>query len=103
MCDCYETRCAEKGCKVEIPIHISDFCLEREAFKAYCGEHLPVKRAGVTVRHLCTKNPSKRDKYSKFKKGITFYTVFKKGTKCEYDLESAVTINDAGWWEEKRI
>lgn len=30
MCDCYEEKCVHEGCKVTLPVHISDFCMERE-------------------------------------------------------------------------
>lgn len=103
MCDCYHTRCSKRGCKVEIPIHITDFCLERDTFKAYCHEHLPEKRKGVTVKHTCTKKYSGKNSHSDFKKGTTFYIAYNKGLEKDNNLEGAVSINDAGDWKETRL
>lgn len=38
MCDCYSAGCEE--CGKAIPIHIADFCTDRENVKAWCPEHI---------------------------------------------------------------
>jgi predicted nucleotidyltransferase len=41
MCDCYWEKC--KLCDTHLPVHISDFCMERDKINLYCGSHLPTK------------------------------------------------------------
>ena len=39
MCDCYWQKC--KCCETHLPVHISDFCMEREGISVFCASHLP--------------------------------------------------------------
>ncbi len=39
MCDCYSHKCEK--CDVHLPIHITDFCLERDQIRVYCDAHIP--------------------------------------------------------------
>ena len=56
MCDCYQGKCVDCGCWMQI--HIGDFCTERENIHPYC--------------HRCTKK-HKGELPSKFK---DFHLVF---------------------------
>lgn len=47
MCDCYTTKCAFKGCRIELPVHISDFCMPRKHVKVYCQRHLPEENVAI--------------------------------------------------------
>jgi hypothetical protein len=40
MCDCYEHRCDAKGCNELIPIHIGDFCTDRDNLEVLCPRHI---------------------------------------------------------------
>lgn len=104
MCDCYDTKCSGRGCKIWIPIHITDFCLPRDSFKAYCEKHIP-KKGGIIYHGLVN------DKDSDFKRKMIFGIVYNKDVKfparcchhtrkdkCEHPAEEAVTINDSGIW-----
>jgi hypothetical protein len=70
MYDCYQASCAHPKCKVNIPIHISDFCLDREDFKVYCKKHMPKMRGSVIIDCIGA------DKAEKIKKGDQFEIVF---------------------------
>jgi len=39
MCDCYSHKCEK--CDVRLPIHITDFCVERDEIRVYCDAHIP--------------------------------------------------------------
>jgi len=39
MCDCYWQKC--ECCETHLPVHISDFCMEREGISVFCASHLP--------------------------------------------------------------
>lgn len=40
MCDCYWEKCS--ACEISgLPVHIADFCMERESIEVYCAQHLP--------------------------------------------------------------
>ncbi len=44
MCDCYNHQCADKNCKTDIDMHLSDFDTERNEIKVYCSSHIPIER-----------------------------------------------------------
>ena len=115
MCDCYSEKCAKKGCPTYIPIHISDYCLDRDDFKAYCPEHIP-KKKGILILTCIKQNED--DKYSMAKEGMSFGIEYKKkvkfpapcchdgkdygfGKRCLHAKKEAVSINDAGEWRQR--
>jgi hypothetical protein len=45
MCDCYSHKCAHRGCRERIPMHLEDFLTLRREIRVYCGKHLPTDRS----------------------------------------------------------
>jgi hypothetical protein len=43
MCDCYEHKCDHEKCDEMIPIHIGDFCTDRDNLEVLCHRHAPYK------------------------------------------------------------
>ena len=41
MCDCYQHKCDDKKCNEYIPIHIGDFCTDRDNLEVLCPRHMP--------------------------------------------------------------
>ena len=122
MCDCYWQTCNHKGCKVEIPIHITDFALEREVVFAYCKKHEPKNK--IRVKYTCTDKGRKDKKNPYIKQGAVYFFTYsdeilfpikrksllndetRKKLKLpeydEYDLKIA-SPNDSGEWKEEVI
>jgi len=47
MCDCYQAPC--EVCGKPLPIHIADFCTDRENVKVWCHEDIDKSNAGSTI------------------------------------------------------
>jgi len=42
MCDCYDEKCHENGCKEILPVHLGDYETDRNEIIVYCRDHLPL-------------------------------------------------------------
>lgn len=62
MCDILTKKCAVKGCRNGIELHIADFCVKRDSFDVYCMKHIPRNKDRVEV--VVTEHDSKKDSYS---------------------------------------
>lgn len=57
MCDCYTHPCAV--CGAPLPLHIADFCMERDEIEAFCAKHAP--GADAIVYELVDEGPPWED------------------------------------------
>jgi len=49
VCDCYDAECSYPGCSILMPVHIADFCMERDEIEVFCWNHLPEPGPNVIV------------------------------------------------------